>query len=389
MRHWYGALLAVGLLAACSQSPQGGVTPQVAVGPSVEVTKTAGTKLKRTYTWTIAKRVTDPSSGTLTLAPGQSYLVKYAVDLVGTPKDSVFRVEGTVTIKNTGSVDVVLQAPTDTLTPDGTSVPLACGVTFPYTLPAGQSLVCAYSQALPDGRSRTNTASVSWTGGSQSGTASGQASFAFTNPTEVVDGSVTVEDPSATLASAISGITPEGVISQTYFFERQVRFDACGEYEVQNTATFTTNTTQTQGSASATVKVTVPCQGGCTLTQGYWKTHSRYGPAPYDTTWAKVGEDTPFYLSGQSYYQVLWTSPSGGQAYYILAHQFIAARLNVLNGASTTPTVDAALAWADQFFQTYKPSDPLSKAVANQAKGYASTLDAYNNGLDGLVYCSE
>lgn len=91
------------------------------------------------------------------------------------------------------------------------------------------------------------------------------------------------------MASAISGITPEGVISQTYFFERQVRFDACGEYEVQNTATFTTNTTQTQGSASATVKVTVPCQGGCTLTQGYWKTHSRYGPAPYDTTWAKVG----------------------------------------------------------------------------------------------------
>lgn len=51
--------------------------------------------------------------------------------------------------------------------------------------------------------------------------------------------------------------------------------------------------------------------------------------------------------------------------------------------------MDAALAWADQFFQTYKPSDPLSKAVANQAKGYASTLDAYNNGLDGLVYCSE
>ena len=68
MRHWYGALLAVGLLAACSQSPQGGVTPQVAVGPSVEVTKTAVPKFKRTYTWTIAKRVTDPSSGTLTLA---------------------------------------------------------------------------------------------------------------------------------------------------------------------------------------------------------------------------------------------------------------------------------------------------------------------------------
>lgn len=157
---------------------------------------------------------------------------------------------------------------------------------------------------------------------------------------------------------------------------------------MQNTATFTTNTTQTQGSASATVKVTVPCQGGCTLTQGYWKTHSRYGPAPYDTTWAKVGEDTPFYLSGQSYYQVLWTSPSGGQAYYILAHQFIAAQLNVLNGASTTPTVDAALAWAEGFFQTHTPTS-FGKTLARQAKDHAATLDAYNNGLAGPVHCSE
>ena len=34
-------------------------------------------------------------------------------------------------------------------------------------------------------------------------------------------------------------------------------------------------------------------------------------------------------------------------------------------------------------------TEPENSEVANQAKGYASTLDAYNNGLDGLVYCSE
>ena len=28
----------------------------------------------------------------------------------------------------------------------------------------------------------------------------------------------------------------------------------------------------------------------CTLTQGYWKTHSSYGPAPYDVTWAILGD---------------------------------------------------------------------------------------------------
>ncbi len=188
-------------------------------------------------------------------------------------------------------------------------------MSFPYTLPEGASLECTYSQALPNGQSRTNTATVSWgtDGTTFPNTASAEKAFSFTTPTTVVDGSVTVADPSATPTQAISGISPEGVISQTYFFERWVRFETCGEYQVENTATFTTNTTRTQGSASATVAVSVPCQGGCTLTQGYWKTHSRYGPAPYDSTWAQIGEDTPFYLSGQSYYRVLWTSPSGGQ----------------------------------------------------------------------------
>jgi len=360
----------------------------VAVGASVMVEKTAVPEFKRTYRWTMEKKVTDPAGGTLTLAPGQSYLVKYAVSLVGTPTDSDFKVKGTVAIKNTGAVDVVLQPPSDTLS-TGESLTLNCGVTFPYTLPAGQALSCTYSQSLPNGQSRTNTATVSWNSGGESGTASAQANFAFTAPTEVVDGSVTVQDPSATLVSAISGITPEGIISQTYFFERPVRFDSCGQYEVKNTATFTTNTTGTQGSASATVQVNVPCAGGCTLTQGYWKTHSKYGPAPYDNTWAMLGEDTSFYLSGQSYYQVLWTSPSKGNAYYILAHQFIAAKLNLLKGAATTPAVDAAMTWAESFFSTYKPSDSLSKTLTNQAKSYAATLDSYNNGLIGPGHYSE
>ncbi len=388
MRHWYSIVLALGFLAACS-APQG-VKPQVAVGPAVTVEKTASPSFKRTYTWTIRKRVTDPATGSLLLAPGQSYLVKYAVDLVGTPQDTDFRVTGTVTIKNTGVGAVVLQAPTDTLS-TGENVSLSCGVSFPYTLPEGASLACTYSQDLSDGRDRTNTVTVPWgtDGTTFPNTASAQKAFSFTTPTQVVDGSVTVADPSATLTGATSGITPDGQISQTYFFERWVRFEACGEYRVENTATFTTNTTGTQGSASATVAVSVPCQGGCTLTPGYWKTHSRYGPAPYDPNWARIGEDTAFYLSGQTYYQVLWTSPSGGNAYYILAHPFIAAKLNQLNGASTTLAVDAALAWADAFFQTYKPGDTLSRTVASQAKAYAATLDEYNNGLIGPGHCSE
>ncbi len=387
MRHWYGVLLTVGLLGACSQAPQT-LKPQVAVGPAVTVEKTANPSFQRTYTWTMEKRVTDPETGHLTLMPGQSYLVKYAVHLVGTPKDTDFKVDGTVTIKNTGVGAVVLQAPTDTLS-TGESVSLDCGVSFPYTLAEGASLVCTYSQALPDGRARTNRASVPWgtDGTTFPNTATAEQAFSFSNPTQVVDGSVTVDDPSATPTGAISAINPEGLISQTYFFERWVRFDTCGEHEVKNTATFTTSTTGTTGSASATVRVSVPCQEGCTLTQGYWKTHSKYGPAPYDDTWAMIGEDTFFYGSGQSHYQVLWTSPKGN-AYYILAHQYIAAKLNTLNGAATTPEVDAAMAWAEGFFNAYTPSN-APKDQASLAKAYAATLDQYNNGLTGPGHCSE
>ncbi|MEN3202878.1 MAG: hypothetical protein ABDK87_04025, partial [Atribacterota bacterium] len=98
--------------------------------------------------------------------------------------------------------------------------------------------------------------------------------------------------------------------------------------------------------------------------------------------------DTLFFLSGQTYYQVLKTSPSGGNAYYILAHQYIAAKLNILNGASSTEEVDAALTWAEKFFSAYTPTSKLSKSVRNEALYYAGILDRYNNGYIGPGHCS-
>lgn len=137
------------------------------------------------------------------------------------------------------------------------------------------------------------------------------------------------------------------------------------------------------------------CGEGCTLTPGYWKTHSMYGPAPYDATWAMIGEDTPFFLSGQSYYEVLWTSPSGGNAYYILAHAYIAAELNQLNGASIPDDVLAAWNEATGLFSTYTPDEVAAlkgnngKELRAQFIGLAEILDNYNNGLTGPGHCSE
>ena len=86
---------------------------------------------------------------------------------------------------------------------------------------------------------------------------------------------------------------------------------------------------------------------------------------------------------------MFWTSPKKGNAYYILAHQYMAARLNLLAGAASTAQVDAALAWATTFFSTYTPSSSLSKAVKDQAIAYAGLLDDYNNGRIGPGHCAD
>lgn len=131
----------------------------------------------------------------------------------------------------------------------------------------------------------------------------------------------------------------------------------------------------------------IPPGGGCTLTPGYWKTHSIYGPASYDEIWALIGEDTPFFLSDQSYYDVLWTAPRGN-AYYILAHAYIAAELNFLNGADSTAAQDAFDA-ATALFDVYTPADVagLKGAAKHAWTNLATILDNYNNGLIGPGHC--
>ena len=129
----------------------------------------------------------------------------------------------------------------------------------------------------------------------------------------------------------------------------------------------------------------------CTLTQGYWKTHSSYGPAPYDVTWAIIGdygEEEPFFESGNTWYSALWVSPTG-DAYWILAHQYIAAYLNALSGALITTEVEAALLAAHTWFSSYGPRVSPSSDYGQLAVELSGTLDDYNNGIIGPGHCEE
>jgi len=133
---------------------------------------------------------------------------------------------------------------------------------------------------------------------------------------------------------------------------------------------------------------------GCTLTQGYWKTHAEQGPAGFDDTWESLGPDGEyeiFFLSGASYYDAISAAPKGN-AYYILSQQYVAAVLNSLNGASTDAVSDA-LDEATSLFETYTPAD-IAGLKGNNATRKAfielsETLDDYNKGVIGPGHCDE
>ena len=134
---------------------------------------------------------------------------------------------------------------------------------------------------------------------------------------------------------------------------------------------------------------------GCTYTQGYWKTHSQQGPAPYEPAWANLGalEENTILDFGPTpdltWYTAFLTAPKRGNPYFILVHQYMAAKLNVLNGASSTPEVDLALAYAENFILTYDPTFTFTQEVKDDAVEQAGILGDYNNGLTGPGHCSE
>ncbi|GHA75544.1 hypothetical protein GCM10007389_31780 [Pontibacter akesuensis] len=122
---------------------------------------------------------------------------------------------------------------------------------------------------------------------------------------------------------------------------------------------------------------------GCTLTQGYWKNHA--SGKKYDATWDGM-EDDVFYNSDQTYLQVLNTAPKGGNAYYILAHQFIAAKLN-MKKASSTPEVTAAFEKAMSYFEDATPANPYATVSKEMLVEWAGILADYNEGKTGPGHC--
>lgn len=332
--------------------------------------------LSRIWNWDISKSA-DQSS--LTLSAGQQAVVNYTVTASALATNS-YSVAGKIGFRNSSSVPITIVSIEDSLGP------VDCAISLPYVLPAGNTVECSYSATI-NSAAAENVVTV---------TDSNGVAVSAVVPIDWSKAAVSETDECAVVTDTFAGTLGTVCAGQqttfSFNYSRNVKFDVCGEYTVENTASFTTNDSGATGSSSWTVDVNVPCAGGCTLTPGYWKTHSSFGPAPYDDTWAQVGENSTFFLSGKSYYGVLWTAPSGN-AYFILAHAYIAAKLNVLNGASIPSGVQLAYDTATTLFNTYTPAQigalRGSSSLRAQFVSLANTLDNYNNGLLGPGHCSE
>jgi hypothetical protein len=381
---------------------------------ALTVTKDASTSSKRTYHWTIDKSA-DQSS--LTLSIGQSFLVNYTVtvdlDKTGYPPngyvDSDFAVNGNIAVNNPAPIAATINSVSDVISPN-INATVDCGsATFPYTLAAGGTLSCTYSANLPNGDTRTNTATATQQNYSYdeslnptpSGTTnhSGSASVDFSNATvEEVDECIDVDD---TLQGVLGTVCVNDA-PKTFTYSRTIGpYEACGTYTVQNTASFTTNDTGTTGSDNWTVNVNVPC-AGCSLTIGYWKTHAGFGPQADAVTpllpqllGTAGGAKSINVTTAAQAVQFLEFKGSDGvfgasNGINKLYAQLLGAKLNIENGADGS-AVASTIALADAFLANNNSLNwsGLSRAQKNQVLSWATTLDNYNNGLIGPGHCSE
>jgi hypothetical protein len=135
---------------------------------------------------------------------------------------------------------------------------------------------------------------------------------------------------------------------------------------------------------------TLPCedlQNNCTYTQGYWKTH---GPIPTGNN-TNVWPVTSLMLGSVNYtdleLQAIFDTPAQGNGLISLAHQLIAAKLNIANGADGS-SVAATIASADAMIGgLIVPPVGAGSLATSTVSSLKTTLDNYNNGLIGPGHC--
>lgn len=125
----------------------------------------------------------------------------------------------------------------------------------------------------------------------------------------------------------------------------------------------------------------------CPYSYGFWKTHGSGNCQAGNNSDFWPASATPMSLGNNSYTAselcaILHTPPSGGNALMSLAHQLIAAKLNIANGSPQPVPVPATITQADLLIGNYDVSTASVKANTSegqQMNAAAQVLDMYNN----------
>ena len=378
---------------------RGGQDPTETPEPEceLEVVKDAFASRVEARRWTIAK-TSQPIS--LTLEVGETAEVKYTVtiDADEPPVASAWLVTGSITVTNPSATAAVIADLVDVISP-APNIPaqVACEEKLPFELEAGETLLCEYAAELPDSSDRLNTVTVTAGAPDEAGRGSGPEpetqTCTATADVRFTEGEVIVIDECVKVSDNVGGklgrVCAADQLPRVFTYTRTVGpFAVCGTQELTNTASYTTADTRASGTVTHTLTIDTPCDG-CVDGHGYWKNHADK-PDKYDSAWDMVGAGgpaTPFYLSGKNWLDVLETSSNEGNAYYILAQQFAATKLNLWRGAPGTNEVNEAVAAAEAYF-TAKPPEP-EPADPQRAEliEIAGLLDEYNNGDVGPPKC--
>lgn len=139
---------------------------------------------------------------------------------------------------------------------------------------------------------------------------------------------------------------------------------------------------------------TLPCLTGsnCTYTQGYWKTH---GPIPTGNNvyvWPQSVKDNGIMLGTVVYTadQLLqiFNKPAAGNGLIVLAHQLIAAKLNIANGAQAGQDVLADISAADALIGFLVVPPVGAGSLSNSSVGsLTNRLTSFNEGDTGVLHC--
>ena len=412
--------------------------------PTVAIDKTVKTSYTRTWDWMIKKQAFNNvpeeilTGTTLNLMVGDNYFLKYYVTVDPTYKDSEIKASGEIKVTLTGDPvykttafavsDVIKGTGFDSgaLTvkcPDVPSGGWAASTT-------GTEIKCTWSYdfttftdvtKIPTDLKNNAKVDLTWNS-TDTDSKSVAKDVKFGDPTKEIDEMVTVYDNKGGTTDVNLGTATrkQGV------FNYDNPTGACappGDSRL-NTAKLVTNDTQTEKTAQHAIDWACKFVDGCTLTQGYWKTHSEFGPAPWNKdVWGQVmgtgasscgtpvgppsqrsdgdgagyGASVVFndgfgdYTDTVCYFDVYWSADNKkGNFWYHLAHQYIAAELNVLSGADPT-AVASALADAKALLEANAGTKMISNKDADYDKAVylAGILADYNEGEIGPGHCDD